>query len=152
MKNNNQNIKERTIENFLNKYGTYKVGIRNCQKQLDYMLPSLTARYDSDGMSASYYISNDTEKVALDRITSKKALDLLEEIERYKLIITLIDNALAELSEREREFVRNRYFLNLKMYEVKAKMNVSEEKTLYRIRRQVLDKFEISLSSLANLK
>jgi DNA-directed RNA polymerase specialized sigma subunit len=152
MKNNNQNIKERTIENFLNKYGTYKVAIRNCQQQLDYMLPSLTARYDSDGMSASYYIANNTEQVALDRITSKKALDLLEEIERYKLIIALIDNALAELSEREREFVRNRYFLNLKMYEVKAKMNVSEEKTLYRIRRQVLDKFEISLSSLTNLK
>jgi hypothetical protein len=31
-------------------------------------------------------------------------------------------------------------------------MDVSEEKTLYRIRRQVLNKFEISLSSLINLK
>lgn len=147
-----RNIRERTIENFLNKYNTFRIGIKNCQQQLDYMLPSLTARYDSDGMSASYYIKNDTEKVALDRITSKKALDLLEEIEHYKLIIASIDNAMAELDEKQKDFVRHRYFSNLKMYEVKAKMSVSEEKTLYRIRRQVLDKFSISLGSLINLK
>jgi DNA-directed RNA polymerase specialized sigma subunit len=116
------------------------------------MLPSLTARYDSDGMSASYYIANNTERVALDRITSKRALDLLEQMEQYRLVIALIDNALNELDEKQKAFVQHRYFSNLKMYEVKAKMNVSEEKTLYRIRRQVLDKFEISLSSLANLK
>jgi DNA-directed RNA polymerase specialized sigma subunit len=150
--NHNPNMKERTIENFLNKYNTYKVGIKNCQKQLDYMLPSLTTRYESDGMTASYYIRNNTEQVALDRITSKKALDLLEEIEQYKLIITMIDNALSELDEKQRTFVQHRYFAGLKMYEVKAKMNVSEEKTLYRIRRQVLDKFEISLTGLLTLK
>lgn len=150
--NNHQNQKERTIENFLNKYNTYKIGIKNCQQQLDYMLPSLTTRYESDGQTASYYIANNTERVALDRITSKKALDLLEEIEKYRLIIALIDNALSELDEKQKTFVQHRYFTGLKMYEVKAKMNVSEEKTLYRIRRQVLDKFEISLSSLINLK
>jgi DNA-directed RNA polymerase specialized sigma subunit len=116
------------------------------------MLPSLTTRYESDGMTASYYIANNTERVALDRITSKKALDLLEEIERYKLIIALIDNALTELDEKQKAFVKHRYISGLKMYEVKAKMDVSEEKTLYRIRRQVLNKFEISLSSLINLK
>jgi RinA family phage transcriptional activator len=148
----NRNIRERTIENFLNKYNTYKVGIKNCQQQLDYMLPSLTARYDSDGMSASYYIANNTERVALDRITSKKALDLLEEIEQFKLIIASIDNALGELDEKQKSFVQFRYFGNLKMYEVKSKMHVSDEKALYRIRRQVLDKFSISLGSLLSLK
>ena len=148
----NRNIRERTIENFLNKYNTYRIGIKNCQQQLDYMLPSLTARYDSDGMSASYYIANNTERVALDRITSKRALDLLEEIENFKLIIASIDNALAELDERQKSFVQLRYFSNLKMYEVKSKMHVSDEKALYRIRRQVLDKFSISLGSLISLK
>jgi DNA-directed RNA polymerase specialized sigma subunit len=150
--NNNPNVKERTIENFLNKYKTYKIGIKNCEKQLDYMLPSLTARYDSDGMSASYYISNNTEQVALDRITSKKALDLLEQIEQYKLVIALIENALTELDEKQKTFVRLRYFEGLKMYEVKTIMGMTEEKTLYRIRRQILDRFEISLSGLMNLK
>lgn len=148
----NRDMRERTIENFLNKYNTYKIGIRNCQQQLDYMLPSLTARYDSNGRNASYYIANNTEQVALDRITSKRALDLLEEIEQFKLIIASIDNALGELDEKQKNFVQFRYFNNLKMYEVKAIMNVSEEKTLYRIRRQVLDKFAISLGSLMNLK
>jgi hypothetical protein len=153
MKNNNHpNERERIIENFLNKYNTYKIGIKNCTKQLDYMLPSLTTRYESDGVTSGFFIANNTEQVALDRITSKKALDLFEEIERYKLIISLIDNALSELDEKQKAFVQHRYFSGLKMYEVKAKMSVSEEKTLYRIRRQVLDKFEISLSSLTNLK
>lgn len=149
---NNRNVRERTIENFLNKYYTYKIGIKNCQQQLDYMMPSLTARYDSDGRSASYYIANDTERVALDRITSKRALDLLEEIERYKIIITSIDNAMEELDMKQKVFVQLRYFEGLKMYEIKVQMHVSEEKTLYRIRRHVLDKFEISLGSLINLK
>jgi RinA family phage transcriptional activator len=148
----NREMKERTIENFLSRYNTYKIGIKNCQQQLDYMMPSLTVRYDSDGQSSSYYISNDTEKVALDRITSKKALDLLEEIEQYKLIISLIDNAITELDSKQKSFVEYRYFSSLKMYEIKSQMNVSEEKTLYRIRRQVLDKFAISLGSLTNLK
>lgn len=148
----NRDVRERTIENFLNKYNTYKIGIKNCQQQLDYMLPSLTTRYETDGQSATYYITNNTERVALDRMTSKKALDLLEEIEQYKLIISSIDNALTELDEKQKNFVRYRYFDHLKMYEVKAKMNVSEEKALYRIRRQVLDKFFISLVSLMNFK
>ena len=147
-----RDVRERTIENFLNKYSTYKIGIKNCQQQLDYMMPSLTAHYDSDGQSASYYISNNTERVALDRITSKRALDLLEEIEEYKLIIGSIDNALDELDDKQKSFVQLRYFDNLKMYEVKTKMQVSDEKALYRIRRQVLDKFSISLGSLLSLK
>ena len=81
--------------------------------------------------AASYYIENDTEKVAIDRITSKKALDLLEQIEQYKLIITSIDNALSELDEKEKLFVKSRYFDSMKMYEVKAKMNVSRKKKHY---------------------
>ena len=149
---NNRDTRERTIENFLNKYNTYKIGIKNCQQQLDYMLPSLTTRFSSDGTTASFYIENNTEQVALDRITSKKAIDLTEEIAQYQVIIASIDNALSELDERQKQFIELRYFNGLKMYEVKEKMNVSEEKTLYRIRRQVLDRFVISLSALLTLK
>jgi RinA family phage transcriptional activator len=150
--NINRESKERSIENFLNKYNTYKIGIKNCQQQMDYMMPSLTAKYDSDGTYASYYIANNTEQVAIDRITSKKALDLLEEIEQYKIVIACIDNALSELDEKQRKFIELRYFKRLKMYEVKEHMHVSEDKALYRLRRQILDKFLISLSSLINLK
>ena len=64
-------------------------------------------------------------------------MDLLEQIEQYKLIITSIDNAMSQLDEREKQFVKSRYFESMKMYEVKTKMNVSEEKTLY----HCVDKF-----------
>ena len=148
----NRVTKERIIENYLNKYFTYQIGIKNCQSQLDYMMPSLTCRYDSDGKSATYYVSNNTEQVALDRITSKMALDLLEEIEQYKLVISCIDNALGELTEKQKKFIELRYFKGLKMYEIKPLMHVAEEKALYRIRRQVLDKFLISLNNLFSLK
>jgi hypothetical protein len=148
----NREAKERVIENYLSKYTSYKIGIKNCQNQLDYMMPSLTARYDSNGMAASYYIANNTERVALDRITSKRALDLLEEIEQYNLIIGSIDNALSELDETQRKFVELRYFKGLKVYEAKAQMHISEDKSFYRIRKQVLDKFIISLNNLASLK
>lgn len=148
----NRVAKERIIETYLNKYISYQIGIKNCEKQLDYMLPSLTARYDSDGQSASYYIANNTEQVALDRITSKRAIDLLEEIEQYKLILSSIDNALTELDEKQKLFIELRYFRGLKMHEIKPALHVSEEKTLYRIRRQILDKFLISLNNLICLK
>jgi DNA-directed RNA polymerase specialized sigma subunit len=144
--------KERTIENFLNKYNTYKIGVINCQKQLDYIMPTLTARYDTDGQRSAFYISNNTEQVALDRITSKKALDLLEEIEQYKHIISSIENALGDLDEKQKNFVKYRYFHGLKMYEIKELMGYSEEKSLYKIRKGILDKFLISLNNLLSLK
>jgi hypothetical protein len=150
--NFNRETKERTIENYLAKYNTYMIGIRNCQKQLDYMMPSLTARYEVDGERASFYIANNTERVAIDRITSKKALDLLEEIEQYRLIVTSINEALNDLDEEQLEFVKLRYFQGKKMYQIKELMNYSHEKALYRIRSQILDKFSISLKNLISLK
>jgi hypothetical protein len=148
----NRQAKERIIENYLSKYNTYKIGMKNCQKQLDYMMPSLTARYESDGSSASFFIANNTERVALDRLTSKRALDLIEEIEYSKLIIECIENALEDLDEQEKQFVEFRYFKGFKVYEIKPLMMISEEKTFYRIRRLTLDKLLISLNNLICLK
>jgi DNA-directed RNA polymerase specialized sigma subunit len=144
--------KERTIEAYLNKYNTYKIGLKNCQRQLDYISPSLVGGYSSDGLQSVFYISNNTERVAIDRLTSKKALDLVEEIEQYKLIIESIDNALAELDEQQKKFVELRYFKGLKIYEVKELMFVQDEKTLFRLRRKILEKFLISLNNLINLR
>ena len=144
--------KERVIENFLGNFHTYKIGLKNCQRQLDYIMPSLTARYDSGEGGSSFYISNNTERVALDRLTSKKALDLLEEIEQYKVIIDSIEEAVRELNEQQKKFVHYRYFLGQKIYEVKEHLFLAENKGVYRIRRQVLDKFLISLNNLLNLK
>lgn len=142
---------ERTIESHLRHYLTYKTGIVNCQKQLDYIMPNMTAHYDFVGGS-TFHISNSTEKVAIDRIESKRALDLHETIQRYLLIVQSIENALGDLKNQEREFIEHRYFNCMSIQEVKLVMGYSEEKSIYRIRRHALDKLLISLNNLLSLK
>ena len=143
----NKSMRERTLETHLRHYNTYRVGIVNCQKQLDYIMPNITAVYDYI-KGSSFYIANSTEKIAIDRIESKRALDLYEEIQNYKIIIDSIDNAFKELKPHEQDFVKLRYFDCEPMHEVKRVMGYSEEKSLYRIRRHVLEKLEISLKNL----
>jgi hypothetical protein len=146
-------MKERIIESHLRFYRTYLVGIQNCEQQLEYIMPSLVARYEvSTDTGESFFIVNNTEKVALDRIESKRALDLKEEIEQYKIITSSIDNALANLSEVERHFVMLRYFECKAMAVVTDALGYTEEKSVYRIRRHVLDKLMISLNNLLALK
>jgi DNA-directed RNA polymerase specialized sigma subunit len=146
----NKAEKERAIESHLRHYRTYKVGIQNCQRQMDYIMPNITARYDYI-QGSTFYIGNNTERVAIDRIESKRALDLLEEIERFKIITESIDNAFKELLPQEKDFVEWRYFSCLSIVEVKQLLGYSEERAVYRIRRHVLDKFMISLNNLFSL-
>jgi hypothetical protein len=144
--------KERLIEAHLRHYRTYRVGIHNCQKQLDYLTPTLVSGYGTDGTNSFFYIANNTERAALDRIEGKRALDLKEEIEQYQIIVDSIDNAFDELKVQEKLFVRLRYFDCLPIYEIKTQMGYSEEKSIYKIRRHVLDKLLISLGNLLVLK
>lgn len=150
---NSKAAKERTIENHLRFYNAYKIGIKNCEKQLEYIMPSLVSRYEvSIESGESFWIVNNTEKVALDRIESKHALDLKEQIEHFTLITASIDAALLELKPEEMDFVNHRYFCSLPIQEVKQVMGYSEEKSVYRIRRRVLEKLLISLQNLLLLK
>lgn len=146
----NKSTRERSIETFLRHYNTYLVGLKNCQKQLDYILPSLVTGYSHVGPGL-FFISNDTERVALDRIESKRAIDLREEIERNKIIIESIDNAMNELSEVEKRFIILRYFESKPIAEVTEALGYAEVKTIFRIRRQVLDKLLISLNNLLTM-
>jgi DNA-directed RNA polymerase specialized sigma subunit len=145
-------MKERTIENHLRFYKTYQVGIKNCEQQLEYIMPSLVSRYGVDDNGTFFFIVNDTAKVAMDRIEGKRALDLKEEIERHKIITTSIENALYDLKIQEQDFVNWRYFECLTIHEVKIKLGYSEEKSVYRVRRHVLDKLMISLNNLLTFK
>ena len=144
-------MRERTIEGHLRHYNTYKVAIMNCEKQLNYIMPNITSHFDYINGN-SFYISNNTERVAIDRIESKRALDLYEEIERYKVICKTIEKAFSDLNGQEQDFVKLRYFDCMPMREVKSEMGYSEEKSVYRIRRHVLDKLLISLNNLIILK
>ena len=145
----NKAMKERQIESYLRYYTTYVIGIKNCQKQLEYIMPNITTKYGADQHGSFFYVVSDTTaNIALDRIEGKRAIDLREEIERYQIIIDSIDNAFKELKDQERAFVGYRYFECLSIQEVKYKLGYSEVRAVYRIRRHVLDKLLISLNNL----
>lgn len=124
-------------------------GIKNCEQQLEYIMPSLISRYEiNTDCGESFWVVNNTEKVAIDRIESKRALDLREEIERYKIFTQSIENAVECLDMVERAFVHLRYFESKSISEVAYALGYAEEKSIYRIRRNCLDKLSISLKGL----
>jgi DNA-directed RNA polymerase specialized sigma subunit len=150
---NSKSMNERQIENHLRFYKTYLVGIKNCEQQLEYIYPNITTKYGADNHGAFFYVVSDsTCNIALDRIEGKRALDLKEEIAKYKIITSSIDEAVEGLKPLERDFVDFRYFQCLSIHEVKSKLGYSEEKSVYRIRRHVLDKLLISLHNLLTFK
>lgn len=140
--------KEKIIENFLYDYNTYRVGIQNCKNQLDYIIPSLVVRPPE----SEFYIPNDTANVAVERIEGNLATDLQNKIEFFTLVVESINRAVNELPEKLSQFVHMRYFKGYNMAKIIGEMNYVDEKSAYRIRREVLDKFLISLSNLIWLK
>jgi hypothetical protein len=105
-----------------------------------------------DEKGSYWFIPNNTENVALDRIESKRALDLKEEIERFKIIINSIENALEELTMQEQAFIHLRYFECKAMAVVTDALGYAEQKSVYRLRKHILDKLLISLGNLLTFK
>lgn len=145
-----KHTKEKKIEAHLRHYKTYKVGITNCEKQLEYIMPNITPTYDFKGNGS--FISNTTAQIALDRIESLRALELHETIKKYSHIVESVDRATGELTTIERRFVILRYFDLMQMGEVTTALGYAEEKSTYRIRRHVLDKLLISLKNLLDME
>lgn len=145
-----KHTKEKKIEAHLRHYKTYKVGIINCEAQLNYIMPNITATYDFKGNGT--FIANSTEQIALDRIESLRALELHETIKKFSHIVESIDRAISELTEIEKRFVVLRYFDLMQMGEVTRALDYAEEKSTYRIRRHVLDKLLISLKNLLDME
>lgn len=136
------------IEKYLRQYTTYKIGIKTLQKQLDYIMPNITATYELvEGTSGTFKITSSTEKYAIDRIESKRALMLHEDIAKYNLIIDSIDNAVSELDEIERKFVELRYINRKTIAQTSIELGYSE-KHIFNLRQQVMDKLLISLRGL----
>src|SRR5690606_2615364 len=154
MKKNRKNknaLLYRQVETLLRHYKNYKTGIKNLKVQLDYIMPSLTANYEfREGSTGTFVIYSPTEKYAIDRIESKRALDLHEKIKKYELIVQCIDDSLKDLTEDERRFVEIRYFDN-KSIRYAADVLGYSERSIFNLRRDVLDKLKISLSGVINL-
>ncbi|GGJ76979.1 sigma-70 family RNA polymerase sigma factor [Virgibacillus salexigens] len=144
-----QRIKQ--IEYHLRNYHTYKVGIKNLMKQLDHIMPSMTASYDITGSSSgTFNIKSETENFAIDRIESRKALDLHEDIKRYELIINAIDESLNSLNDIEYEFIQNRYIEGKTIANTAMELGYSD-KHIFNIRNSAFSKLLISLKGILQL-
>lgn len=140
------------IEDHLRNYRNYQAGIKNMQRQLDYILPNITAQYEiSEGTVGTFTFKSTTEDFAIDRIEGKRALQLHEDIAIFQLIIESIDNAVKELEKHEQEFVQCRYFQNWSIQRSAMKMKYTE-RNLFFVRNNVRDKLMISLKHIAKLE
>lgn len=136
------------LEKHLRNYTQYKVGLMTLQKQLDYIMPDITATYEViEGSTGTFNIESSTENVAIDRIESRRALILHEDIERYTLLIDSIDEAVSQLDDIEKKFVEVRYINRKTVVQTSFELGYSE-KHIFNIRNQVLEKLLISLRGL----
>lgn len=139
------------IEKHLRKYTTYKIGLVSLQKQLDYIMPDITATYElTEGNNGTFKINSLTKDYAVDRVESKKALMLHEDMERYNIIIESIDEAVSDLDELERKFIEVRYINRKTIAQTSIELGYSE-KHIFNVRNQVMDKLLISLRGLIQL-
>lgn len=138
------------IEYYLRNYDFFKVGIKNMKEQLEFILPSCVTNYDVVGSTGIFNVSSTTEKYAIDRIESKRALDLNEEIAKYQLIIRSIDNAIEQLEEIEQKFIKERYFKKKTIRETAIELGYSE-KHIFNLRNRVMTKLLISLNGLLKI-
>lgn len=138
----------KSIERHLRNYETYRTAIKNLKKQLDYIMPELTASYDvAEGSNGTFNITSQTEQYAIDRIESRKALELHEDIQKYQIILESIDESLNVLDDIEREFVKLRYFKGYNVTKVADELDFSE-KHVFNIRKGVFDKLVIALKGI----
>ena len=144
----NRNKEFKKIERYLRNYKNYKTGLITLKKQLDFIMPSMTASYEIvEGSTGTFNIKNETEQFAIERIEGKRALVIHEDIQRYKIIIESIDEALKELDDIEKTFVQLRYFERRTIQQTSIELGYSE-KYVFNLRNQVLDKLLISLKGL----
>lgn len=141
----------KAVERHLFNYRTYEVAIDNLTRQLNWIMPNITASYEAmEGTTGTFMISSSTERTAIDRIESRRAMEIHEEKNRYELILNCIDAALATLTKDERSFIETRYFQGVPVPEIAHKKNAGVA-SMYRLKDQTLEKLAISLSALESL-
>jgi RNA polymerase sigma factor (sigma-70 family) len=140
-----------SIETHLKNYQQYKIGIRNLKLQIDTIMPSMTATYElREGSTGTFIIKSDTEDYAIDRIESKRAIMLYEEMKTNQLIIDCIDAAIEGLEEDEQNFVNCRYIYGMSARKTAENLGYSES-SVFVMRTKVMDKLIHSLGGLSLL-
>lgn len=140
------------IVHHLENYRIYKVGIVNLQKELDRIMPGITVSYEvMEGTVGAFCFKSKTEDYAIDRIESKRALQLHENIAVYKMIVESIDAALEYLDDKEREYVIYRYIDKQPVYKAAELMSYSDRQTL-NIKKRVQEKLLTCLANIIHLE
>lgn len=141
-----KNIK--LIEIHLRNRPAYEAAIRNLAKQLDYIMPKITASYEAREGSVGFTLRSSTEDIALDRIEGRRALQIREEMTHYQLVLDAINDALEILDPQERDFIRYRYEEVMTFAQVARAMGYSSETSVFTIRNQVFNRLLIMLSGI----
>lgn len=141
----NQKEIEKKIEKQLKKYNSYKAAIHNLERELNYIMPSITANYEyREGAAGNFSIYSTTENVAIDRVESSKALYLNEEKERLRLKVESMDKAIENLSDEEKWFIRLRYMQNKSYTAIAIEMQCSTS-YIFSLRKGIMEHLQISL-------
>ena len=139
------------IEKHLSNYYHYQTGIKNAQMALDYLLPGYTANYElMEGKSGSFNFKSSTETAAIDRIESRRARNLLDDLEIYSLLVNSIDNAMKDLDETEKMFIEYRYFKKWNFDQISYKMDYTQ-RNLFHIKERALNGLYVNLKSIAHI-
>ncbi|SDK47121.1 hypothetical protein [Sediminibacillus albus] len=118
------------IEKHLKNYNNYKVAAINIKKQIERLLPPQKM---PEGTR---------------RVTAVGNHEILEnELTELEILMASIERAIAELSSIEKEFIQYRYFNSWSIE--KSAMEIGyNDKALFTIRNQAMDKLIISLGGL----
>lgn len=136
------------IEFYLKNYKTFTVGIQNLQKQLNYIIPGFNENYQLNSNTTGMFVhTSENECYGVDRIVSRKAFILNEDMEKYKIIVNSINKALSELDEVEYEFIDSRYLKGKTIIQTSFDLGYSE-KYIFTLRKKTLNKLLISLKGL----
>lgn len=140
--------KEKIIESYLKNLSCYYASLSNLQRELDLLqdISPTTTSYRLKEHAFTSTISRPTETTALKRIDIEESIQ--KEIKRLTHLVTSIEKALEQFNAQELEFIRLRYFERLDTYNVTMELGFSEPKSMFRIRRHVLDRLLICLCHL----
>lgn len=131
------------LENHLRNYPSYKVGIANLKKRMEYEYsPPTTTHYGlREGSTGTLTITSTTEKTAL------KRMELGEKVKLYQLFVDSISYAVELLPEDEKQFVQLRYFKKQSISRISMEIGYSL-RSVHRIKQRALYQLLISLAHL----
>ena len=139
------------IEKHLNNYKNYQTGIKNAKMALEYLLPGYTANYEiMEGKSGSFVFKSSTEMAAIDRLESRRARMLRDDLEIYTLLVDAIDNAMKDLDESERDLIKYRYFEKWNFDQISYKMGYTQ-RNLFHIKDRALNNLYVNLKAIAHI-